>query len=46
MTEHGQQKDNDKAQALHHEYKVRKNAKSAARKTEKMTWSHGTNSKI
>jgi hypothetical protein len=35
MTERGQQKDIDKAKALHHEYKVRKKSKSAARKSEK-----------
>jgi len=34
-TKRGQQKDIDKAKALHHEYKVRKKAKSAASKTEK-----------
>ena len=33
-TKRGQQKDIDKAKALHHEYKVRKKAKSAAGKTE------------
>ncbi len=41
MSERGQQKDIDKATTLHHEYKVRKKAKSAARKTEKnevATW--------
>ncbi|MGB4923196.1 MAG: hypothetical protein WBO98_03285 [Candidatus Nitrotoga sp.] len=35
MTKRGQQKDIDKAKALHHEYKVRKKSKSAARKSEK-----------
>ena len=34
-TKRGQQKDIDKAKALHHEYKVRKKAKSAASKNEK-----------
>ena len=32
----GQQKDIDKAKVLHHEYKVRKKAKSASSKTEKI----------
>ncbi|CAH1072472.1 hypothetical protein NTG1052_180059 [Candidatus Nitrotoga sp. 1052] len=34
-TKRGQQKDIDKAKALHHEYKVRKKAKSTASKIEK-----------
>ena len=34
-TKRGQQKDIDRAKALHHEYKVRKKAKSAVGKTEK-----------
>ncbi len=35
-TKRSQQKDIDKAKALHQEYKVRKKAKSAASKTEKI----------
>ena len=35
-TKRGQQKDIDKAKALHHEYKLRKKTKTAASKTEKI----------